>query len=474
MKKGIALLCALLLSTTALPQTTAFAAETDTAASGDLNADREFSIADVVLLQKKLLTVPDTVMADWQAGDLCADGKLDALDLGAMRQALTAAPPETPDIPDALEQLRGMDYETAVAKGYIARAEYNYQISGALKQTAEEALGRALDYSIDRFYLVSNDALGLDDSTRYLYHSGTGTVFPITEETRMNCATWYWKGSKAALYGIDDNEEVQNEFLDAMEFYGVTEIYYSSGANKLVNRADTVATFVRNAYARNMKVYLLTGEKTWLYEDTYDTAIYRVFDRVEEYNSMVDADARLAGVSYDVEVWTNSSFDWKNNSDSRKQQVRFIETAQQYADSKNLSVSYCLPFWIVRYDYTDDDGSTRNVYDAITSIATSTILMAYRDTPAAVEKLVAETQTNADNSALYYNEKNGCNLEIGVQADKSKEGDYVSFYEEELEKPGAVAAAIAQMQSDLAEHRFHTTYAIHQATALYEFYLSTK
>ena len=246
----------------------------------------------------------------------------------------------------------------------------------------------------------------------------------------MNCATWYWKGSKAALYGIDDNEEVQNEFLDAMEFYGVTEIYYSSGANKLVNRADTVATFVKNAYARNMKVYLLTGEKTWLYEDTYDTAIYRVFDRVEEYNSMVDADARLAGVSYDVEVWTNSSFDWKNNSDSRKQQVRFIETAQQYADSKNLSVSYCLPFWIARYDYTDDDGSTRNVYDAITSIATSTILMAYRDTPAAVEKLVAEPQTNADNSALYYNEKNGCNLEIGVQADKSKEGDYVSFYEE--------------------------------------------
>ena len=474
MKKGIALLCALLLSTAALPQTTAFAAETTTAASGDLNADGEFSIADVVLLQKKLLTVPDTVLADWQAGDLCADGKLDALDLGAMRQALTAAPPETPDAPDALEQLRGMDYETAVAKGYIARAEYNYQISGALKQTAEEALGRALDYSIDRFYLVSNDALGLDDSTRYLYHSGTGMVFPITEETRMNCATWYWKGSKAALYGIDDNEEVQNEFLDAMEFYGVTEIYYSSGANKLVNRADTVATFVKNAYARNMKVYLLTGEKTWLYEDTYDTAIYRVFDRVEEYNSMVDADDRLAGVSYDVEVWTNSSFDWKNNSDSRKQQVRFIETAQQYADSKNLPVSYCLPFWIARYDYTDDDGSTRNVYDAITSIATSTILMAYRDTPAAVEKLVAEPQTNADNSALYYNEKNGCNLEIGVQADKSKEGDYVSFYEEELEKPGAVAAAIAQMQSDLAEHRFHTTYAIHQATALYEFYLSTK
>ena len=60
-----------------------------------------------------------------------------------------------------------------------------------------------------------------------------------------------------------------------MEFYGVTEIYYSIGANKLVNSVDMVETFVKNAYARNMKVYLLTGEKTWLYEDSYQTAIYR-------------------------------------------------------------------------------------------------------------------------------------------------------------------------------------------------------
>lgn len=77
----------------------------------------------------------------------------------------------------------------------------------------------------------------------------------------MNCATWYWKGTKAALYGIDDDMETQNAFLDAMKFYGVTEIYYSSGANKLVNNKNVVETFVKNAYARDIKVYLLTGEK---------------------------------------------------------------------------------------------------------------------------------------------------------------------------------------------------------------------
>ena len=265
---------------------------------------------------------------------------------------------------------------------------------------------------------------------------------------------------------------MQNQFLDAMEFYGITEIYYSIGANKLVNNADMVATFVKNAYARNMKVYLLTGEKTWLYEDTYQTAIYRVFDRVEEYNQSVDADARIAGVSYDVEVWTNSEFNWKNNDSARYQQIKFIETAQKYADSKNLSVSYCLPFWIPRYTYTDDDGTVKNVYDTITKISNNTILMAYRDSASAVEKLVAQVQTGAEKSALDYAESNDCNLEIALQAAETSEGDHVTFYEEEKEHVGYINSAIAEMQSDLAEYRYRTTFAIHQAIPLYEHYLT--
>ena len=55
---------------------------------GDVNADGEFSVADLVLLQKWLLAVPDTNLPDWQAGDLCADGKLNIFDLCAMRVML--------------------------------------------------------------------------------------------------------------------------------------------------------------------------------------------------------------------------------------------------------------------------------------------------------------------------------------------------------------------------------------------------
>ena len=55
---------------------------------GDVNGDGEFSIADVVLLQKWLLAVPETELVDWKAADLCQDDKVDVFDLCLMRKAL--------------------------------------------------------------------------------------------------------------------------------------------------------------------------------------------------------------------------------------------------------------------------------------------------------------------------------------------------------------------------------------------------
>ena len=55
---------------------------------GDVNMDGNFDIADVVLLQKWLLAVPDTKLTDWKAADLCEDNRLDVFDLCLMRRKL--------------------------------------------------------------------------------------------------------------------------------------------------------------------------------------------------------------------------------------------------------------------------------------------------------------------------------------------------------------------------------------------------
>lgn len=55
---------------------------------GDVNTDGTFSVADVILLQKWLLAVPDTSLANWKAADLCEDNQLDVFDLVMMKRLL--------------------------------------------------------------------------------------------------------------------------------------------------------------------------------------------------------------------------------------------------------------------------------------------------------------------------------------------------------------------------------------------------
>lgn len=55
---------------------------------GDINADGRLTVADVILLQKWLLAVPDTKLTNWKAGDLCEDNRLDVFDLVLLKHEL--------------------------------------------------------------------------------------------------------------------------------------------------------------------------------------------------------------------------------------------------------------------------------------------------------------------------------------------------------------------------------------------------
>lgn len=53
---------------------------------GDVNADGEFSVADVVMMQKWLICAGD--LTDWKAGDLYSDNIINVFDLCLMRRKL--------------------------------------------------------------------------------------------------------------------------------------------------------------------------------------------------------------------------------------------------------------------------------------------------------------------------------------------------------------------------------------------------
>ncbi|MDE5621056.1 MAG: hypothetical protein K2O29_00485 [Ruminococcus sp.] len=56
--------------------------------TGDVNDDGEFNIADVVLLQKWLIAVPDTELKNRKAADFYNDDKLDVFDLCLMKREI--------------------------------------------------------------------------------------------------------------------------------------------------------------------------------------------------------------------------------------------------------------------------------------------------------------------------------------------------------------------------------------------------
>ncbi len=67
------------------------AAYTPETVAGDVNKDGVFDVSDIVLLQKWLLAVPDTHLADWKAADLYQDDRLDVFDLCMMKRKLINA-----------------------------------------------------------------------------------------------------------------------------------------------------------------------------------------------------------------------------------------------------------------------------------------------------------------------------------------------------------------------------------------------
>ena len=81
------------------------APEIHVSVKGDVNADGRFDIADAVTFQKWLLGRPDTVLADWKAGDLCEDDRLDTFDYVLMERLLLAdeQPVQEAEIPSQPE-----------------------------------------------------------------------------------------------------------------------------------------------------------------------------------------------------------------------------------------------------------------------------------------------------------------------------------------------------------------------------------
>ena len=131
---------------------------------GDVNDDGAFSISDVVLLQKWLLAVPDTPLANWKAADFCADNKLNALDMTLMKRALLENIQDPVEPPADL--IAPLGFKTA---------------DDAIKEIIQSDLSEIEGYA-QMFERFRNDG--------FIYHFTDAENAVTLQEDRTNAALW--------------------------------------------------------------------------------------------------------------------------------------------------------------------------------------------------------------------------------------------------------------------------------------------
>ncbi len=144
------------------------AAEQNTAfIMGDVNDDGVFSVSDVVLLQKWLLAVPDTHLANWKAADFCEDNKLDVFDLTLMKRAMIYGETAQPISPAT--QPIGLNH-------------------------AEDVIELLNNYDLNDYDEVSRDSLSnmfeRFNEDGYIYHFADAENAITLREDHPNAAIW--------------------------------------------------------------------------------------------------------------------------------------------------------------------------------------------------------------------------------------------------------------------------------------------
>lgn len=125
-------------------------ARSEESVKGDLNADGYFNIADIVQLQKWLISATDSKLDNWTAADFNSDNIINSLDLSLMKKALINSSPSNTISVSSIEELFAA-IENAAAGDVIEVAPGTYDYSsyqGAQTITASAEGSEALPITL--------------------------------------------------------------------------------------------------------------------------------------------------------------------------------------------------------------------------------------------------------------------------------------------------------------------------------------
>lgn len=190
-KKCVAFLACFITLMSGLNHLNVFADNIIDSVKGDVNADNEFNVADVVILQKWLLGY-DVDLKNWKNADLCEDNKLDVFDLCLMKRELIGkltpiAPPTTQ--PVSFENIDELIKEVT---------EYNLN---KYPEDTHEGLRKMYDTikKYDGIYEVkSNDSVDIDTDRNI-------SIVPYMQYEDLGIYNYTKNGYQIIVYYADNN-----------------------------------------------------------------------------------------------------------------------------------------------------------------------------------------------------------------------------------------------------------------------------
>ncbi|WP_440118744.1 hypothetical protein [Paenibacillus sp. QZ-Y1] len=251
-------------------------------------------------------------------------------------------------------------------------------------------------------------------------------------------ATWVW-----------DTTQIQSHPEDVLKF---------ATANKMntiylqINRDVKIPeykSFIRQARAKNIAVDVMDGRSAWGLTESRDQ-IASFLDWIEMYQDEALPNEKFAGIHLDIEPHVHPQ--WKTNQASVITQWQGnVQYIVDRAARMKMPVAADLPFWLDNYKIP---GSTMAVSSWMIRKFDSITIMAYRDTAAAIYNVAKDELVEA---ALL-----GKTISIAVETKQSKEGDFITFYEE----GSAYMEAQLKLVEKMADaHSSFNGFSVHEYTS---------
>lgn len=180
--------------------------------------------------------------------------------------------------------------------------------------------------------------------------------------------------------------------------------------------------FNREAHAAGIEVHAMGGHPIWALEESRGK-ILKLVQWVKRYNEAVSEEEKWAGIHLDIEPYVMPI--WHTDKEGLLRQ--WMENIQAFVDetgkSTGLKTSIDLAAWL---DNTPTPGQPELPFSHwMISQLDHTTMMAFRDQAEGDGGIL-----NLVDSEIRYAESIGKNLIVAVEMKESREGNYVTFYEE--------------------------------------------